>query len=168
MTNAAETTTDTAPPVRGEPRPEPIRYFGTSWVAHDRGYGLRRAGVTLGALLSVGAGLLFLAYGFQGLANAVMGVFVTTLAVVGVAVCSVLAFRRTWSGYLHRRPVAEPTSNLYWVGFVGSLLAYLVRSFTEAPGERLRRTEYEAALADHTRRRDARSGNPATARPKTL
>ncbi|KJY38719.1 membrane protein, partial [Streptomyces sp. NRRL S-444] len=48
----------------------------------------------------------------------------------------------------------------------GSLIAYFLRCFAEAPGEKLRRAEYERATADFARRRSARTGNPAARRPK--
>jgi hypothetical protein len=47
------------------------------------------------------------------------------------------------------------------IGFIGVLLAYALRTCTEAPGEKLRRAEYEEARARHERLRTARTGNPA-------
>lgn len=146
------------------PQPEPIRFFGTTWVRHDGRYGLRRAGLAAGSLLATAAGALVLRFGFQGLADADVGFLVTLLALGGFAVCSALAFQRTWQGF-GKRPAAdaEPdrAAGLLAIGFLGTLLAYFFRSFTEAPGEGLRRAEYEAAREQYARRRTTRSGNPA-------
>lgn len=155
-----------APPDKG-PVPEPIRFFGTTWVDHDRGYGLRRLGVSVGSLAAAAAGSFVLKIGFQGLDDAKIGTFVTALAFIGLAVCSVLAFRHTWRGFVARHPDgdADGTQSLYAIGFVGGLLAYFVRSLSEAPGEDLRRTEYAEARA----RYEARQSRPkakAKAKPK--
>lgn len=141
------------------PAPEEIRWFGTTWVDHDGGYAWRRVAAAAGSLLAAAAGAFVLRLGFQGLADARIGSFVTALAFVGFAVCSVLAFQRTWKGFSTRRPAgggaAGDNQGLYAIGFIGALLAYFVRSLSEAPGEALHRSEYEAALARR-----------ATARPK--
>lgn len=126
----------------GAPRPEPIRFFGTTWVGHDGGYALRRVGVAAGSLVSAVIGALVLLFGFQGLTDADVGLFVNVLAIAGFAVCSVLMFARTWRGYVRGRPSAagaDPDTGgsmqgLYVIGFVGALLAYFVRSLYEAPG----------------------------------
>lgn len=104
--------------------------------------------------------------GFQGLADAKIGTFVTVLAFCGVAVCSVLAFQRTWKSFTARRPAGQANDNqsLYAVGFIGALLAYFVRSLTEAPGEALHRSEYEAARARQASRRS--TGAKPKRRPK--
>ncbi|MEU6854819.1 hypothetical protein ABZ901_33405 [Actinacidiphila alni] len=153
----------TAPtPARGEPRPEEIRFFGTTWVAHNGGYAWRRAGVAVGSLLATAVGALVLRFGFQGLADADIGPFVTFLAVAGFAVCSALAFQRTWQSFSRRRPpaadadAARSAQGLVAVGFLGILLAYFVRSLSEAPGEALCRAEYEAALSAHARKKPKR------------
>jgi hypothetical protein len=144
-----------------EPRPEPIRFFGTSWVAHDHGYAWRRAGLAAGSLIAAAAGALVLRFGFQGLGDADVGSLVMALAVGGFAVCSALAFQRTWQSFTKRRPptatataatAADPdalrsTQSLLAIGFVGALLAYSLRCLLEAPGERLHRAEYEQARA---------------------
>ena len=148
------------------PQPEPIRFFGTAWVRHDSGYPLRRAAVAAGSLAAAVAGALVLAFGFQGLTETDVGPFVNVLAAAGFAVCSVLMFRRTWRGYVRRPADAGPDADtsrqgLYVIGFVGALLAYFVRSLYEAPGEGLRRAEYEQAREQHERRRAQRAGNPA-------
>lgn len=153
----------------GAPQPEPIRFFGTTWVGHDGGYALRRAGVALGSLVSAVLGALVLVFGFQGLTDADVGLFVNVLAIAGFAVCSVLMFGRTWRGYVGRRtPVGGAGADnggsmqgLYVIGFVGALLAYFVRSLYEAPGERLLRAEYDQAREQYERRRSQRTGNPA-------
>lgn len=59
-------------------------------------------------------------------------------------------------------PAREDTlRGLKTIGFIGSLLAYFFRTFTEAPGEKLRRAEYEAAQVRFAKRRSSRTGNPA-------
>nr|WP_107407591.1 hypothetical protein [Streptomyces griseus] len=146
------------------PQPEPLRFFGTTWVDHDGGYGLRRAGATAGSLVATVASCFVLRFAYQGLEIAEVGDFVGMLVVLMFAVCSAIAFRKTWEGF-GRRP-ADPSGEdrlrgLKSIGFIGSLLAYFFRSFTEAPGEKLRRREYETALAQYARRRATRTGNPA-------
>ncbi|MEW9520699.1 hypothetical protein [Streptomyces tubercidicus] len=156
------------------PEPEAIRFFGITWLHHDGGYGLRRAGVAVGSLALAAAGAAVLRFAFQGLETADVGPFVGILVVVGFAVCSTLAFRRTWDGFVRRPdPAATSTADksaqsLMFIGFIGSLLAYFCRSLVEAPGEKLHRTEYLAARERHERRRGARTGNPAArkSRPK--
>ncbi|MFC4036773.1 hypothetical protein ACFO3J_35840 [Streptomyces polygonati] len=148
----------------GTPQPQPIRFFGTSWVRHDGGYRWRRIAASLGSLLGAVAGTFALRYGIQGLAR--ISTSLTLVGLGGFTVSGVLAFRRTWLGFTRRDPDADPdaeksTSSLYAIGFVGALLAYFLRSLTEAPGERLHRAEYEEARVQHARRRSARSGNPA-------
>ncbi|MFF6961304.1 hypothetical protein [Streptomyces sp. NPDC008317] len=130
--------------VEGVPRPEPIRFFGTTWVAHDGGYAWRRAGLAVGSLVAIAAGAAVLRFGFQGLADADVGPFVTFLAVAGFAVCSALAFQRTWRGFSRRRE-AGAEQGLLAIGFLGVLLAYFLRAFTEAPGEALHRAEHATA-----------------------
>ncbi|MEU0133889.1 hypothetical protein ABZ172_07635 [Streptomyces sp. NPDC006296] len=146
------------------PQPEPLRFFGTTWVDHDGGYGLRRAGATVGSLAAAVAACFVLRFAYEGLEIAEVGGVVGMLVVLMFAVCSSIAFRKTWEGF-GRRP-ADPSQEdrlrgLKSIGFIGSLLAYFIRSFAEAPGEKLRRTEYETALAQYDKRRSARTGNPA-------
>ncbi|MFJ3953644.1 hypothetical protein SLV14_003370 [Streptomyces sp. Je 1-4] len=156
----------------GGPEPEAIRFFGTTWLHHDGGYGLRRAGVAVGSLALAAAGAAVLRFAFQGLEIAAVGPFVGILVVAGFAICSALAFRRTWDGFVRRRdPAAESAADksaqsLMFIGFIGSLLAYFCRSLVEAPGEKLHRTEYTAARERHERRRGARTGNPAAKKPR--
>lgn len=157
------------------PQPEPIRFFGTTWVHHDGGYALRRAGVAVGSLALAAAGALVLRFAFQGLEIAAVGPFVGILVVAGFAICSALAFRRTWDGFVRRPGSSEAGAagaadtsgqSLMLIGFIGSLLAYFCRSLVEAPGERLHRAEYAAARERHERRRSTRTGNPAARKPK--
>ncbi|WP_274561214.1 hypothetical protein [Streptomyces spiramyceticus] len=145
------------------PTPTPIRFFGTTWVSHDNGYGLRRAGVAVGSLAAAAAGCFVLRFAYEGLAIADVGGFVNVLLVAMFAICSAVAFRRTWEGYTRRPdPTTEATlRSLKGIGFVGVLLAYFFRSLTEAPGEKLHRTEYETAVTQYERRRGTRTGNPA-------
>ncbi|MER7050203.1 hypothetical protein [Streptomyces jumonjinensis] len=146
------------------PRPEPIRFFGTTWVDRDGGYGLRRAGVAAGALAAAVAGCLVLRFAYQGLVIAEVGGFLNTLVIVMFAICSAIAFRKTWESFT-RRPTGtvgpDALRSLKMIGFVGVLLAYAVRALAEAPGEKLHRTEYEKASARYERRRTTRAGNPA-------
>src|SRR5689334_16561528 len=91
------------------PRPEPIRFFGTTWVDRDGGYALRRLAAAAGSLAAAAVGALLLGLGYEGLATARVSPFVSLLVVVMFAACSALAFQRTWSGFV-RRPgaVANP------------------------------------------------------------
>ncbi|MFD9600091.1 hypothetical protein [Streptomyces sp. NPDC059970] len=146
------------------PQPEPLLFFGTTWVDHDGGYGLRRAGAAVGSFAAAVAACFVLRFAFQGLEIADVGNLVGILVVLMFAICSAIAFRKTWEGF-SRRP-ADPAREanlrgLKTIGFVGSLIAYFLRTFKEAPGEQLRRTEYETALAGYAKRRSARTGNPA-------
>ncbi|MFI1498420.1 hypothetical protein [Streptomyces platensis] len=159
-------------PERRGPEPEAIRFFGTTWLHHDGGYGLRRAGVAVGSLVLAAAGAVVLRFAFQGLEIADVGPFVGILVVAGFAICSALAFRRTWDGFVRPRdPAAESAADrsaqsLMFIGFIGSLLAYFCRSLVEAPGEKLCRAEYAAACERHERRRSSRTGNPAARKPR--
>ncbi|MEV7276707.1 hypothetical protein [Streptomyces sp. NPDC093111] len=151
------------------PQPEEIRFFGTSWVDHTDQYALRRVGVAAGSLLAAVAGCFVLRFAYQGLEIAQVGGFVNTLVVVMFAVCSAIAFRKTWEGFGSRPadPAREQSlRTLKLIGFIGSLLAYFARSFTEAPGEKLRRTEYETALARFEKRRARSAGNPSARKKK--
>ncbi|MFJ1846801.1 MULTISPECIES: hypothetical protein [unclassified Streptomyces] len=149
------------------PQPEPLLFFGTTWVDHDGGYGLRRAGAAIGSLAAAVAACFVLRFAFQGLEIADVGNLVGILVVLMFAICSAVAFRKTWEGFSRRPadPVREANlRGLKTIGFVGSLIAYFLRTFKEAPGEQLRRTEYETALARYAKRRSARTGNPAARR----
>ncbi|MFG3287176.1 hypothetical protein [Streptomyces sp. NPDC048111] len=140
------------------PQPEPIRFFGTTWVNHDHGYALRRVGVSIGSLAAAVAACFVLRFAYEGLQLADTGAFVNVLVVVMFAICSALAFRKTWEGFTTRPADPEADRSLQGlktIGFIGSLLAYFVRTFSEAPGEALHRAEHEAAQARHTRRKQA-------------
>ncbi|WLQ42417.1 hypothetical protein P8A22_22155 [Streptomyces laculatispora] len=180
MSENSETSDDTAPGTTESatasagaaatapgPQPEPIRFFGTTWVAHDGNYGLRRAGVAVGSLAATVASCFVLRFAYQGLEIAEVGSFVGMLVVLMFAVCSAIAFRKTWEGFSSRPADPGREDNLRGlktIGFIGALLAYFIRTFTEAPGEKLRRTEYEEAQVRFARRRSARTGNPAARR----
>ncbi|MEV6841283.1 EamA/RhaT family transporter [Streptomyces sp. NPDC051133] len=147
----------------GGPRPEPLRFFGTSWVNHDDGYAARRAGVAVGFLVLAAASCLVLRLAYQGIQIAESGSFVTVLIIGMFAICSALAFRNTWEGFSRRHDPQRQASlrGLLAIGFVGSLLAYFFRSLTEAPGEKLHREEYERSREEHARRTSRRTGNPS-------
>ncbi|MEU1042293.1 EamA/RhaT family transporter [Streptomyces sp. NPDC005551] len=148
------------------PQPEPIRFFGTTWVRHDGGYAARRAGVAAGSLAAAVAACFVLRFAYQGLAIADVGRAVTLLVVVMFAVCSALAFRHTWETFGERPDPDRQASlrGLLAVGFVGSLFAYFFRSLSEAPGEKLHRGEYEAARTQYERRTERRTRNPSRKR----
>ncbi|MFJ1972255.1 EamA/RhaT family transporter [Streptomyces sp. NPDC087903] len=145
------------------PRPEPLRFFGTTWVNHDDGYTLRRVGVAAGSLAAAAGSCLVLRFAYEGLQIADTGRFVTFLVIVMFAVCSALAFRQTLDGFTKRPDPDRQASlrGLLAIGFVGSLLAYFFRSLIEAPGEKLHREEYEAARVQHEKRAHRRTGNPS-------
>ncbi|GAA3816122.1 EamA/RhaT family transporter [Streptomyces chiangmaiensis] len=148
------------------PRPEPLRFFGTTWVNHDDGYAARRAAVSVGALVAAAVSCLVLRFAYQGLEIADVGSAVAVLVVVMFAVCSALAFNHTWGSFT-KRPDPERQASLRGllaIGFVGSLLAYFLRSLTEAPGEKLHREEYDQARAAHKKRASRRTGNPSRKR----
>ncbi|MFD5158137.1 EamA/RhaT family transporter [Streptomyces hawaiiensis] len=161
-----DTGTQEAPAGSTGPRPEPIRLFGTTWVDHDQGYTARRIAAAAGSLAAAVVSCLILRFAFQGLQLADTGSFVTVMVVAMFAVCSALAFRHTWGGFSERPDPDRQASlrGLLTIGFVGSLLAYFVRSLTEAPGERLHREEYEKAREQYEKRTTRRSGNPRNRR----
>lgn len=151
-------------PTAPGPQPEPIRFFGTTWVDHDGGYGLRRAGVAVGSLAAAVAACFVLRFAYQGLEIAEVGSLIGMLVIAMFSICSAIAFRKTWEGFGARPKDPAREDNLRGlksIGFIGSLLAYFVRSLTEAPGEKLRRTEYEKARVQFEKRRSTRTGNPA-------
>jgi hypothetical protein len=153
----------------GGPRPEPLRFFATTWLDHDggpRGYAARRAAVSAGSLAAAALGCLVLRLAYEGLRIADVGSAVTVLMVVMFAVCSALAFSHTWGSFT-RRPDPDRQASLRGllaIGFIGSLLAYFLRSLREAPGESLHREEYEEARARHQKRAGRRTGNPSRKR----
>ncbi|MGW7272073.1 EamA/RhaT family transporter [Streptomyces sp. NPDC054864] len=145
------------------PQPEPLRFFGTTWVAHDNGYGARRAGVAVGSLLAAAAGCFVLRFAYEGMAIADVGSFVNFLVLIMFSICSAIAFRRTWEGFTRRHDPASQSSmrGLMTIGFVGVFLAYFFRSLTEAPGEQLHREEYETSREQYKNRTSRRTGNPS-------
>ncbi|MEV3856780.1 EamA/RhaT family transporter [Streptomyces sp. NPDC050095] len=162
MSDETGTGTPSTTPAPG-PRPEEIRFFGTTWLDHSGNYALRRVGVGIGALVAAAAGCFVLRFAYQGLAIADVGSFVNVLVVVMFAVCSAFAFSRTLSGF-SERPDPERQASLRGflaIGFVGVLVAYALRCLTEAPGEKLRRKEYETAVEQYERRTTRRTGNPS-------
>ncbi|WP_406090204.1 hypothetical protein [Kitasatospora purpeofusca] len=153
----------------GTPEPEPIRWFGTSWVDRGGDYRLRRVLVPLGALLAAAAAAFVLRLAVDGIRVADNGGFLNGLLIAAVAICSLLAALRTWKLLTEGRDaltgwMAEDRSlGVVWViGGVGSLLAYFLRALREAPGEALHRARYEKALARHARRQAGRGGRPGT------
>ncbi|MFJ3833417.1 hypothetical protein ACIPWI_36480 [Streptomyces sp. NPDC090046] len=155
--------------VTAGPQPEPIRFFGTTWVDHDGGYALRRAGLAIGSLTTAVAAALLLRLSYEGLEIGNVGPFLSISVVVLFAISSSIAFTKTWASF-SRRPA--PSSDeaalkgLKTIGFIGSLIAYFLRCLGEAPGEKLHRAEYERAQTEYARRRSTRTGNPAARRPK--
>ncbi|MFJ8082130.1 EamA/RhaT family transporter [Streptomyces sp. NPDC096205] len=151
------------------PAPEPLRYFGTTWVEHDNGYTLRRIAASAGSLALAAGSCLVLRFAYEGLQIADIGTFVTLLVTLMFAACSALAFGHTWDSF-RKRPDPDRQASLrglLTIGFVGSLLAYFVRSLTEAPGEKLHRREYETALQEHQKRSARRTGNPSRKRRRS-
>lgn len=144
------------------PQPEPIRFYGTSWVDHSRLYGLRRFALGLGAVLLATLGVVLLRLAYEGLYISESAPWLKMLMVVAFAICSSMAFTRTWASF--KRPVPPDEHafrSIKAIGFVGLLLAYGLRSGIEAPGEALRRAHHEAALDQHRKAVSRRSGNPA-------
>jgi ABC-type multidrug transport system fused ATPase/permease subunit len=147
---SAENGKNGTPDTLAGPRPEPLRFYGTTWVRHDNGYAVRRVGLAAGSLAVAAAACFVLRV-------------VSLLMIVMFAVCSALAFRHTWSGFTSRPDPDRQASlrGLLAIGFVGSLLAYFLRTFTEAPGEKLHRAEYEKARAEYEKRASRRTGDPS-------
>ncbi|MFI5984322.1 hypothetical protein ACIBEA_26040 [Streptomyces sp. NPDC051555] len=151
------------------PRPQPIRFFGTTWVEHDGGYGLRRAGMAVASLLAAVIAAYLLRFAYEGLEIGNVGPFLSISVVVLFAIASSIAFAKAWESFTRRpAPSSDEASlkGLKAIGFIGGLIAYFLRCLIEAPGEGLARAEYERARTEHTRRRGARTGNPAARRPK--
>ncbi|EGX54976.1 integral membrane protein [Streptomyces zinciresistens K42] len=151
------------------PRPEPLRFFGTTWVDHDHGYTGRRIAVAAGSLAAAAVSCLVLRFAYEGVRMAGPGSLVTALVVVMFAVCSALAFRHTWEAFT-KRPDTDHQAGLrglLTIGFVGSLLAYFLRSLVEAPGEKLHREEYESARRQYESRATRRTGDPSKRRKRS-
>lgn len=160
----AQPATDGATPTG--PRPEPIRFFGTTWLNHDGNYQARRAGVSAGSLAAVIVSGLVLRLTYEGLQLAAVGGFVSLVVVIMFAICTALAFGHTWGSYSKRPDPARQSSlrGLLAIGFLGTLAAYFLRSLKEAPGESLHREEYTTARDQYDRRTSKRTGNPAKRR----
>lgn len=136
----------------GRPEPEPIRFFGTTWVDRGGAYWLRRVLVSLGALLCTAAAALVLRFAVSGVALSDAGRLVDVLLVGAVAVCTCLAAIRTWKSLTEGRDtlqgwMAEDRSlgAVWLIGGAGTLAAYFFRSLVEAPGEAVHRAAYERA-----------------------
>ncbi|MFG2822564.1 hypothetical protein ACGFX4_24405 [Kitasatospora sp. NPDC048365] len=148
----------------GAPAPEPIRWFGTSWVEHGTDYWLRRVAVALGALIATVAGAFLLRFAVQGVQMSDAGSLVDALLIGGIAVCSAMAGLRNWKILTEGRQslsgwTADRSLGAVWaIGFVGALAAYFLRSLVEAPGEGLQRAVHDQATATWERRRSARNG----------
>jgi len=141
----------TARPAR-PPRAAPLLRHG--WLHHDRGHAARRVTAAIGSPALTTVSCLVLRFAHEGLRTAGTGTFVTLLTVVTPVVCGASAFRHAWDAF-GRRPGPErrfSPRGLLAVRFVGSLL--------EAPGEKLRREEHEAARTRHDGRTPRRPGNP--------
>ncbi|MFI2672277.1 hypothetical protein ACH5AU_22430 [Streptomyces albidoflavus] len=154
--------TDSPRPTAPGPHPEPIRFFGTTWLDHSGHYGLRRAGVATGSLALAAASAALLRIGYQGMALAEVGWVVNVLVVGMFALCTAIAFGREWESFT-KRPDPERQQSLRGlmaIGFLGVLVAWALRSLREAPGEGLRRAEYEEAVSQASRRRARRTGHP--------
>lgn len=131
--------------------PEPIRFFGTSWVARGTDYWLRRVAVSLGAMLTVVAGALVLRFAVSGVQLSKSGGFVNGLLLAAIAICSCLAALRNWKIFAEGRDslegwMAEDKSlgAVWLIGCVGAVAAYFFRSLVEAPGEGVKRAAWNA------------------------
>jgi hypothetical protein len=151
-----------------EPTPDPLRFYGTTWVDRTGGYRARRVALTLAAAVLLAGGVLVLWLGYAGLHSAETAGWLRALVIVAFVMCGVMSFIRTWSGYTRPRSADAVDESAFRsikvVGFVGVLLAYGLRSAVEAPGEKLARRDYEAALERHRRLVSRRSGHPARRR----
>ncbi len=161
-----------APKPAGAPEPEPIRWFGTSWVNRDNGYWLRRVAVSVGALVTTAVAVLLLRFGVEGVALSDGGGFLNGLLTAAIAVCSMMCVMRTWKVLTEGKDqlsgwMAEDKSlgAVWLIGGAGSLAAYFARSLVEAPGEAVRRSSYERAVAQYEKRQAGRSGRPGTKAP---
>nr|BFD91905.1 membrane protein [Kitasatospora sp. Xyl93] len=161
-----------APTPAGAPEPEPLRWFGTSWLNRDNGYWPRRVAVSVGALVAAAAAVLLLRFGVEGIALSDNGTFLNGLLTAAIAVCSMMAVRRTWKVLTEGKDqltgwMAEDRSlgAVWLIGGAGSLLAYFARSLVEAPGEAVKRAAYERAVAQYEKRQAGRSRRPDAKAP---
>lgn len=161
-----------APKPVGAPEPEPIRWFGTSWVGRGSDYWTRRVVVPVGALLATAAVALVLRLAVDGVRLSDNGGFVNGLLLAALAICSCLSGLRNWTLLTEGRDqltgwmAEEKSLGAVWIiGGAGALFAYFLRSLTEAPGEAVKRAGYERATAAHGRRQAGRSGRPDAKAP---
>lgn len=147
--------------------PEPIRFFGTSWVARGADYWVRRVVVSLGAMLTVALGALVLRFAVSGVQLSKAGGFVNGLLLAAIAVCSCLAALRNWKILADGRDsldgwMAEDKSlgAVWLIGCVGAAAAYFFRSLVEAPGEAVKRAAWERETARLVKRQASRDGRP--------
>ncbi|OSP37930.1 hypothetical protein B7767_36020, partial [Streptomyces sp. 13-12-16] len=75
--SAAENDPNGTPATPAGPQPEPIRFFGTTWVDHSGGYTARRVGVAVGSLAAAAAACFVLRIAYDGLRIADVGSFVS-------------------------------------------------------------------------------------------
>ncbi|OIV37296.1 hypothetical protein BIV57_11635 [Mangrovactinospora gilvigrisea] len=159
-----------------EPTPEPLRFFGTTWVDRGGAYWARRTGFVVAVLICAAAGAFVLRFGLQGLSVGEGSPLLSLLGTLGVGICSAVAAGRTWTrldadrrsrpaaGVVVRQSAAakaeaaeaeaakgsarkNPQTPLMILGFVGWLLAHAVHGFVEAPGETGARRALEHARA---------------------
>jgi hypothetical protein len=147
------------------PAPEPIRFFGTSWVTRGGDYWLRRVAVSLGALVTVVAGAFVLRFAVAGVELSKSGGLVNGLLVFAIAFCTFLAGVRMWKILTVGRDsltgwMAEDRSlgAVWLIGCLGSVAAYFFRSLVEAPGEAVHRAAWEDAKARSAKRKGSRNG----------
>ncbi|MEO3753334.1 hypothetical protein [Streptomyces sp. B6B3] len=163
MSTVSQTPPEVAP--ENAPRPASIRFYGTSWVERSGGYLPRRVGLGLVALLLAAGAAGLLTFVYAGLSGSGTAGWLRALVVLALAMCTAMAFLRTWGGYTRPRGGAEVDESAFRsikvVGCVGVFLAYALRTAVEAPGERLRRQEYDAAVERHRRLVAKRSRNPS-------
>ncbi|MEY9874087.1 hypothetical protein ABH931_003581 [Streptacidiphilus sp. MAP12-33] len=150
-----------------------IRWFGTTWVDRGPDYWLRRVAVSVGALVAAVAGGFLMRLAVEGVAVAKTGAFVEILLVLAIAVCSCVGALRTWNVLTQGRESLtgwmadeKSISVMLIVGFVGSLVAYFLRSLVEAPGEGVERTRYELAVAAAARRKATPKAAPKARRKR--
>ncbi|GAA2129433.1 membrane protein [Kitasatospora kazusensis] len=154
------------PTPAGAPEPEAVRWFGTSWVERGSDYWLRRVLVPIGALAAAVAVAFVLRFGVDGVKVSNSGGFVYGLLLAAIAVCSCLAALRTWRLLAEGRDALtgwmaddKSLAAVWVIGCVGALVAYFVRSLTEAPGEAVARARYRKATERHARKA-GRPGRP--------
>ncbi|QKW20118.1 hypothetical protein HUT16_14535 [Kitasatospora sp. NA04385] len=162
-TSTAGTTTT----ADGAPAPQPIRWFGTTWVDRGTGYWLRRAAVSLGALAATAAGALLLRLGVSGVRISEAAPL-SVLLMLAIGVCSALAGLRNWKILTEGKDsltgwAAEEKqlAGVWLVGFAGALAVYFARSLVEAPGEGLKRAVHDQETATWLRRSAARAERDA-------